>query len=585
MYVRLLLPSELTLIRWALAVLSRPTRLSKSRTRANGSFLMGCISCKRCCIWGHAVLCESDILRISSYLGLPIEQFIVQFTDESIWTQFSQRALLSDINSTGCIFLSNIGCTIYPVRPDGCATFPRKDHMDDELTRICERAKEMQFSSLTKSASDTFKRCAFRFFDGGGYGINFRDNTYYFLDEMGARLVRETIDTGLVDTKSIAAEYEIDESVIIEDASVFLEKFTNVAQAAANSETSNLADESFFRYFAENLIPLTVIIEITEACNEHCIHCYRPPPKREYWTPEGFKKACAELAAMGALQMDLTGGEPFLKKDILQYLEIADSYGFIISILTNATQIDDKAIDVLKSIKLRSLYVSIYSADAETHDLVTRLPGSFKRTLDTITKLKAHGLQVFLNSPVMDVNRNSPAGIKALADNLGLDVKFTYKISESYSQDRSTKQLNVFSESELTKMIEDPRVRLYAELIERKKMGGKEINERLRSCDTGFRSITISPEGDIIPCTALRMKCGNIGVEDIASLWETNENMNYWRHNGSLVKDGCRSCSSYDFCEPCPAGYFSTHGNLDGVDEITCGFGKVFSSCVSCKTD
>lgn len=440
----------------------------------------------------------------------------------------------------------------------------------------------MSLDSAIILAKNIFKKSAFRFFNGGGYGINYKDNSYFFLDEIGARLTQEIIASGMVDTKSLAAEYGVDEEIIINDASAFFAQFTTIDKTLGD-QPDNLADESFLNYFTEQQIPLTAIIEITEACNEHCIHCYRPEPKKEYWTIERFEKACAELAAMGSLQIDFTGGEPFLKKSFSEYLKIADRYGFIVSILTNATLIDDDALEVLKTIKLRTLYVSIYSADSETHDFITRLPGSFQKTIETIYKLKANGLPVFLNSPVMDANQNSPIGIKALADKLGLDVKFTYKISESYSKDRATKKLNIFSKNELARMIESPDVRLYADIIGKRASGNIQTRDRVRSCDTGFRSITISPEGDIIPCTALRMKCGNISNQDIASLWTKNENMQNWRHEGSLVKEGCKTCASYDFCEPCPAGYFSTHGNLDGIDEITCGFGKVFSSCVSCS--
>lgn len=440
----------------------------------------------------------------------------------------------------------------------------------------------MDIHSAINLSNYTFKKSAFRFFNGGGYGINYKDNSYFFLDEIGARLVQEVVEHGRVDTKSMAVEYGVDEEIIIDDASAFLRNFSTTGQTLGD-QPANLADESFLNYFTEQKIPLTAIIEITEACNENCIHCYRPDPKKEYWTEERFEKACAELATMGSLQIDFTGGEPFLKKGFSEYLKIADRYGFIVSILTNATLIDDDALEVLKTIKLRSLYISIYSADSDTHDLITRLPGSFQKTVETISILKSNGVPVFLNSPVMDANRNSPAGIKDFADKLGLDVKFTYKISESYSEDRATKKLNIFSKDELTRMIENPQVRLYSELIDQRKNGNIQTRDRIRSCDTGFRSITISPEGDIIPCTALRMKCGNIGNQDIASLWENDENMQHWRHEGSLVKEGCKTCSSYDFCEPCPAGYFSTHGNLDGIDEITCGFGKAFSACISCN--
>lgn len=543
---------------------------------------MGCISCRRCCIWGHAVLSAHDVSKISSHLGLETERFIDQFTDKNIWDGFSQIVLISDVNKAGCVFLSDAGCEIYAVRPDACAAFPRADHIDKELINICERAKEMCVNTALNLASDVFRDSAFRFFDGGGYGINYKNNSYFFLDEIGARLVREVIYKGVVDTESMAREYGVDEEVIINDAFDFFRQFSAVDGVAEGGE-ANLKDENFFEFFTDNKIPLTAIVEVTEACNEDCIHCYRPEPKKEYWTVDRFEKACAELASMGSLQLDFTGGEPFLKKNFIEFLKIADRYGFIVSILTNATLIGDDELDVLKAIKLRSIYVSVYSADAKVHDQITRLPGSFQKTVGAIRRLKSNGLPVFINSPIMDANRDSPEGIKSFADSLGVDVKFSYKITDSYENGKSTKELNIFSKEELSRMINNPNVRLYADIIDNRASGGAQARDRVRSCDTGFRSITISPEGDILPCTALRMKCGNVGVQAIASLWAENESMQYWRQEGCLVKEGCKTCSSYDFCEPCPAGYFATHGSLDGIDEITCGFGKAFSSCVLCK--
>ncbi len=444
-------------------------------------------------------------------------------------------------------------------------------------------------TSLDVAISNSLKtikdNSSFRFFDGGGYGINFRNGAYYFLDETGAFIINSILSKKAINTSQISKEFSIDESIIIRDFTNFLDQFIPNKSPHKDQKQDglhNLNDETFLSYFTENKIPLTTIIEITEACNEHCVHCYRPEPKKEYWTPEKFEKVCSDLAKLGSLQIDFTGGEPFLKKRFSEYLKIANDYGFIISILTNATLIDADDLNLLTKVKLRSLYVSLYSSDPLTHDAITKLPGSFYKTLSTIQKLKSLNLPIFINSPIMDINKDSPEGIKNLVTQLGLDVKFTYKISESYSKKRDTTKLNIYSKNEMQRMINNSNVMLYSEIIEKKLAGKIQTRDRVRSCDTGFRSITISPEGDVVPCTALRMKCGNIADVSVQEIWQKSEKLQYWRNEGSLVKNDCKSCDSYDFCEPCPAGYFSKNGNLDGIDDITCGFGKTFSSCVSC---
>lgn len=441
------------------------------------------------------------------------------------------------------------------------------------------------YVAISKAKKTILENTAFRFLNSSGYGINYKNGTYYFLDETGSFIIQNILSGNSINTESISKEFNVDESIVVNDFVNFLTQFEEsdpTGKSVINIEAS-LNDENFLSYFTDNKIPLTTIIEITEACNEHCIHCYRPEPKKEYWTPERFSKICADLAKLGSLQIDFTGGEPFLKKEFAQYLKIADSYGFIISILTNSTLISDLDIELLRKIKLRSLYVSLYSSTPAIHDAITKLPGSFEKTLSTIKKLINFNLPVFINSPIMDVNKDCPEGIKKLVTSLGLDVKFTYKISESYSKKRDTKKLNIYSKNEMKRMINNTNVMLYSEIIEKKTKGEVQKRDRVRSCDTGFRSITISPEGDIIPCTALRMKCGNIAEINVQKLWHESEKLQYWRNEGSLVKNECKSCDSYDFCEPCPAGYYSKNGNLEGIDDVTCGFGKTFSSCVSCS--
>jgi radical SAM protein with 4Fe4S-binding SPASM domain len=439
----------------------------------------------------------------------------------------------------------------------------------------------MELKQLIEQVREALQTTAFRFKNDVGYGIDYKINKYFFLDEIGALIIQNIIEQGSVCAESIAKDYGVPPSLIIEDANLFLRQFieTNSPNCVPDEYCR---DELFLSYFAERKIPISASIEVTEACNEHCIHCYRPTPKKEVWNAELFTQTCAELRELGCLQIDFTGGEPFLKKGFLDFLKIADQHGFIVSILTNATLISDEAIVTLRKIKLRNIYVSLYSDNAVIHDKITQLPGSFHTTVATIEKLVASNISVVINAPIMKANKESPSGIKALANRMGLEVKFAYKITASYNKSVSTEGINVYSKQELSKQINDPQVQLYSDLIALRKAGGTTKRDRIRTCDAGFRSITISPEGEIIPCTALRLKCGNITKDKISSLWVEDKNMQHWRNEGSLVKDGCMSCSSYDFCEPCPAGYFAEHNSLDGIDNTTCGFGKVFNSCVTC---
>ena len=102
---------------------------------------MSCISCQRCCVWGHAVVTRIDVERLAVYLEIPAEQFVAEHLDRGLFERFGVNAIKSAVGRQGCIFLSRDGCRVYPARPTNCAQFPRHDHIDSELAELCELAK------------------------------------------------------------------------------------------------------------------------------------------------------------------------------------------------------------------------------------------------------------------------------------------------------------------------------------------------------------------------------------------------------------------------------------------------------------
>jgi len=77
--------------------------------------------CSNCCTsaGGTVIISDKDIQRISKYLKISIQEFIKKYTHEE-----GTSICLVDKNNTDCIFLADHKCTIYPVRPIQCKTFP-----------------------------------------------------------------------------------------------------------------------------------------------------------------------------------------------------------------------------------------------------------------------------------------------------------------------------------------------------------------------------------------------------------------------------------------------------------------------------
>ena len=85
---------------------------------------------------------------------------------------------------------------------------------------------------------------------------------------------------------------------------------------------------------AQKMIPAEVTLEVTGRCNLRCVHCYIPGKEKvpgEELSFAQLKSIFSQLAESGTLYLGLTGGEPFLRNDILDIAEFAKSLYFKIA--------------------------------------------------------------------------------------------------------------------------------------------------------------------------------------------------------------------------------------------------------------
>ena len=168
----------------------------------------------------------------------------------------------------------------------------------------------------------------------------------------------------------------------------------------------------------EKLIPFAVTFETTYACNERCVHCYmdRNQPSLSF---SEVKHILDEIAAAGCLFVSFTGGEFLTRSDALKIVEYASKLHFVIDILSNGTLITKSKADMLSRFPVRRVQISLYGATPETHDSITNLSGSFRKTLDGIDFLAKTGIKVEVAFPLMGINFHERHLVKDLVRSLG----------------------------------------------------------------------------------------------------------------------------------------------------------------------
>jgi len=166
--------------------------------------------------------------------------------------------------------------------------------------------------------------------------------------------------------------------------------------------------------------PLRVMFELTYRCNFNCRHCYVPQSYREYRelkTKEVFS-VLDQLADIGCFYLGFTGGEPFLRKDIMKILWYAKRKGFEIIIYTNGSLIDEKIAEELAHLRPNKVDITIPAMTEDAFERITEAEGSHKKVFKAIEILHKKGVELGFKTCVLKENENEIKDIQDFAASL-----------------------------------------------------------------------------------------------------------------------------------------------------------------------
>jgi radical SAM protein with 4Fe4S-binding SPASM domain len=315
-------------------------------------------------------------------------------------------------------------------------------------------------------------------------------------------------------------------------------------------------------------IPLSVHLDLTYRCNERCVHCYLDHDDHGEMTTAEIKHLMDEMADAGVFILTLSGGEIFLRKDFFELLEHARRLMFCVKLKTNAMLIRERQAARLRDLNVESIQISIYSHRPEVHDAITLVPGSLKRSLDAIRFLKSQGLKVIMANVLMTENMQDYPGVRALAQEMGVECTLDPTITPMMDGNRSTVALNV-DQSVLRQVFRDPALVGNAdEFCAIPPPAGESELESI-PCSAGHTACYVSPYGDVFPCVQFPLPTGNVRQQRFVDIWRHSEKMNEVRSIRLKDLTTCTSCTHVSNCTRCP-GLAFTEGNMRGPSSQDC---------------
>lgn len=335
--------------------------------------------------------------------------------------------------------------------------------------------------------------------------------------------------------------------------------------------------------------PRSIDIDITTRCNLRCSYCYHfnsPGDVKDDLPTAEWLTFFEELGKLAVMEVSLAGGEPFLRKDLVDLLQGIAENKMRFSIISNGTLITDTlAEEVASTHRCNTVQVSIDGSTAVVHDSC-RGTGSFKRAVAGIRCLQEHGIPVSIRVTIHHWNvqdlehlamflldelelpsfSTNSAGYFGLCQHHSADVYLTVEdrvaamatlvsLEERYPG-RITANAGPLAEAKMFLEMEQALNQSLPAL----KGGGY-----LTGCNCTWQSLAVRADGAIIPCTLLpHRELGRINRDSLLEIWQNHPILHEMRNRSSIPLASfpfCSGCNYLPFCTGnCPAGAYAILG-------------------------
>lgn len=351
---------------------------------------------------------------------------------------------------------------------------------------------------------------------------------------------------------------------------------------------------------AKNPYLKEVHFDITSRCNLKCLHCYQKPylskDTGEMQTNE-IKSLIDQLAKMNIGKLVISGGEPFLREDLIEIIDYAFKKGIIVpTVFTNGTILNDSLVKICNYDKPISLAVSLDGYNENINDFI-RGSDSFKRTIKflnyiLISQKKGSKVKIVIDTMIHPKNFENLQEMFLFLSKLGVQ---RWRASLPRNQGSFTENQNklkieldkVFFEYEkfiLWYLKEGRKISsidiqiesfFRTALIERKK--AVFFKEDSCCCEYKKRALAIKPNGDVVGCTAFtNLIIGSLKQKSIKEIWRSQQMQQLKQIRISDIKE-CANCEYVYLCGTgCRRMALSGKGSLNAKDESICEIYKFF---------
>jgi len=324
--------------------------------------------------------------------------------------------------------------------------------------------------------------------------------------------------------------------------------------------------------------PMQVSIEVTRRCPLECQHCYNNLPmgdqdarSREMTTEEHFRML-DELVEMGCIWLLYTGGEIFARKDFLEIYTYAKRKGFLITLFTNGTLINERIADYLVEWPPFAIEITLYGRTRETYEALTQIPGSYDRCLRGIKLLRERGLPLKLKTVATSINKHEITAMRQFAEEeLGAEFKMDGQINPRIDCSQSPLAVRLTPEEVVTLDMSAPKgVSEYRRLAKHDMENPPSLSQgnTVYFCGGGMNSFAINAYGEMGICVISQQDTFRVQESGLTRVWE--ESLLNLRNRKRTRVTKCIECRIQSLCGMCPANGELENGDRESPVDFLC---------------
>jgi len=324
--------------------------------------------------------------------------------------------------------------------------------------------------------------------------------------------------------------------------------------------------------------PLGLLAELTHRCPLGCPYCSNPVAlegRAGELDTTTWTRVFSEAAALGVLQVHLSGGEPAARRDLPEITRAAHDAGLYTNLITSAVGVTTKVIEKLSDAGLDHVQISIQDNDPGTADHIAGYKGAYARKQALAAEVTRLKIPLTVNAVMHRANIDHVAGMVELALSLGAKrveiahvqyygwaLKNRTQLMPTQDQvERAVRTVDALRTKHHGQIVIDAVVPDYYERYPKACVGG-----------WGRRSLNVTPSGKVLPCHAAESIPGldfwNVREHALADIWDNSPSFKAFRGT-DWMQEPCRSCPKreQDF-GGCRCQAFALTGDARATDPV-----------------